>query len=266
MYALLKQSGELLDRGGDDQSLWTIDGIRSSVDKLTAAYRLRREIGVQGLTLVSGAGNIIRGNALREQNIGGRYADVIGRMATMQNTLAIAAALEDRDVPIALFAAPGMLFSDPTLGSFLPYSDEGMIEAYSEERVVLIGGGTGEDGVTTDNAVMTYAQRMKQRLGPDEIVQVIKGTKYDGVFDSDPAKNPLARRYSTISAQYMLKYYERLGVVDEGSLRQIAESGIAMRVYRDDQHDLVNVLGNLHPAGTLIVSDDSADYVPQLAA
>ncbi len=265
MYVFVKQSGELLNKGGKSGDAWTPDGIRASVDKLVAAYSMRVELGMTGLTLVSGAGNFTRGDTLREEHIGGEFADVLGRLSTIKNTIVLADALRRRDVPVEMFIAQGMEFADPTLGRLVPYTDELALQAHADGRMVAIAGGTGEDGVTTDNAVMTYAQRIKASIGPDERIQVIKGTKFDGVFDSDPAGNASARRYTEISAQYMIRRYEQFRVVDMGSLEQIALSGISMRVHRDDEHDLVTALSN-HSVGTLIVSDPSDTYEPKLAA
>lgn len=259
MFVYLKQSGELLASQGEAGELWTPEGVRSSTEKVAGAYDARKELGIRGLVLVSGAGNIIRGEKLREHGIANGHADVLGRLATIQNTLVLANALRESGVPTSTFLSDNMRFKDNSLGDDLAtYSLDAVQGAFEREHVVLIGGGTGEDNVTTDNAVMTYA--IAHRDSSDDEVLVLKGTKYDGVFDKDPEKYANAKRFARISAQYMLDNYDNYNVVDESCLEQIADSGLGMRIYRDGQHDLSTVLGR-HNArsrtiGTLIVSDE----------
>ena len=129
--------------------------------------------------------------------------------------------------------------------------------------MVLVAGGTGEDGKTTDNAVLEYARRHAEAWPTDEIV-VLKGTKYDGVYDQDPAKHAGARRYAQISASDMLREYHRFGAVDRDCLTAIEQSGIGMRVYRDSDHDLEAALSNNGSSiGTLIVPEDVAPVLAQ---
>lgn len=259
MFVYLKQSGELLAAQGQSGDLWTADGVRSSADKIRAAYDRRDDLDISGLQIVSGAGNIIRGNQLADTQIGGSYRDVIGRLATIQNTIILAEALDYRRVPVSVFVADNMDFVDPSLSGMElhPFSVEAALEAYDQARVVLVAGGTGEDDKTTDNAVLEYARRHTEAR-PDDDVLVLKGTKHDGVYEDDPQTHTKARRYQTIGAPFMLRNYERFGVVDEACLQQIALTGIAMRIYRDGQHDLGTALGRESGhVGTLVVAEDA---------
>ena len=158
-----------------------------------------------------------------------------------------------------------MRFEDQSLGDDLnTYSLDGVRDAFDQEKIVLIGGGTGEDNVTTDNAVMSYAIAHRDSAPEDEVL-VLKGTKFDGVYDKDPAQFANAKRISRISAQHMLGHIDNFRVVDESCLEQIAASGLGMRIYRDGQHDLTTVLERHNKSsrtiGTLIVSD--SDLKPQ---
>jgi uridylate kinase len=259
VFVYLKQSGELLASQGEAGELWTPEGVRSSTDKVAEAYDVRNELGLRGLVLVSGAGNIIRGEKLRAQGIANGHADVLGRLATIQNTLVLANALRQANVPTATFLTDQMRFEDNSLGDDLKtYTIDGVREAFEREQVVLIGGGTGEDNVTTDNAVMSYAIAHRENFEDDEVL-VFKGTKFDGVFDKDPDKYANAKRFARIGAQYMLANHDNYSVVDQSCLQQIIDSGLGMRIYRDGQHDLVTVLGRHNnrsrTIGTLIVSD-----------
>ena len=258
MFVYLKQSGELLASQGEAGALWTPEGVRSSTEKVAEAYDRRTELGLRGLVLVSGAGNIIRGAELREKGIANGQADVLGRLATIQNTIVLASALRQAGVPAASFLTDRMRFEDNSLGDDLgTYSLDAVREAFEREQVVLIGGGTGEDNVTTDNAVMTYA--LSHRDNSEDNVLVLKGTKFDGVYDKDPNQFANAKRIPRISAQRMMANYEQYKVVDYSCLEQIAVSGLGMRIYRDGQHDLSTVLAHHNnesrTIGTLIVSE-----------
>ena len=269
MYVHLKQSGELLAAHGKKGELWTPDGVRSSVEKAAMAYESRRSLGMKGLMLVSGAGNIIRGQELRAHGIADGQADLLGRLATIQNTLVLAQGLRSRGVPTVTFLADSMELADRSLnGDLKTYDVDEVRNAYDDERIVLVGGGTGEDNVTTDHAVMAYAAKHIE-ADPGADVIVLKGTKHDGVYDSDPAKDARARRYTEISAQLMLDDYDRFAAVDKSCLEQIVETGLSMQLYRDGAHDLTYVLeghnGSVNRVGTLIVSSDDPDYEPKVA-
>lgn len=266
MFVHLKQSGELLASQGQPGELWTPEGVRASTEKVATAWRHREALGLRGLLLVSGAGNVIRGEKLMAQGIANGYADALGRLATIQNTLVLAAALKDREVPHRTFIAPTMELDDIALhgNDMAQYSLDGVREAYERNEVVLVAGGMGEDNKTTDSAVLHYAAQHAAAY-PDEEVIVLKGTKYDGVYDRDPAKDGRAKRYSEVTAGYMLANYDRMPAVDRSSLKTINDSGVALRVYRDNQHDLTQVIHSGEEIGTSIVPG-YADTNPTLAS
>jgi uridylate kinase len=262
MFVKAKQSGELL---GDDGAPWAPMGVVASAEKIQRAYHQANRLGLEGLMIVSGAGNVVRGNKLREQNIATGVSDVVGRLATIQNTLILSATLQQRRVPNRVFIASSMGFSDPTIGKIEPYNVEAEIDAYEDEQVVLVAGGTGEDGKTTDNAILHYAGLHAATYPSNEIV-VLKGTKRDGVYTEDPKINASAERYAVISAEEMLKDYERFSVVDRPCLESIVETGIGMRVYQDDKHDLPTALAsNGDGVGTLIIPRGESILADQLA-
>lgn len=267
MYVHLKQSGELLDAQGGSGDLWTPNGVRVSTEKIVDTYKKRDSLGVGGMLVVSGAGNIVRGDRLKKSGIALGREDFLGRLATVQNTVVLATALEERRVPVSVFVADTMRLSDiATQDGFLdPYDIEAVADAYNRERVVLVAGGTGEDGKTTDNAVLEYARRQREHT-PEEKVLVLKGTKHDGIFDKDPQEHLDAQRYARISAGAMLSEYERFCAVDRSALEMIQDTGLEMRVYADGQHDLPSAIvanGSGNAVGTLIVSGDKA---PELVA
>src|SRR5487761_1328220 len=155
MFVKAKQSGELLTSGGHWQP-WTPDGVRACASKIELAHKKRGDLDLEGLLVVSGAGNIIRGERLRAQGLAGGVEDVLGRLATIQNVLVLQAALK-KTTPTKVFVADNMGLKDPGIGSVDPYSLEAELAAYTNGQVVLIAGGTGEDNKTSDNAVLDYA-------------------------------------------------------------------------------------------------------------
>ncbi len=245
-----KSSGELLAEGNGGCG-WTPQGVTSYADKLARLYRQREQLNLQGIITVSGAGNRVRGDELAEQGLAPKYKDAIGRLATLENVLMIADALEARRIPCELFVAPPMRFTDLTTGEIPPYQHGLARKAVEDDKVVLIGGGKGTDGNTTDGAVMWYAQNHRENDTATPVT-VLKGTKIDGVYDGDPSKTAGARRYAEISAHTMLEDYDRFRVVDRESLEIATASGLRLYVYRDAAHDIAEVLNPGAEVGTVI--------------
>lgn len=254
----LKQSGELLE-GPDTSDHW--QSAAKVAAELAKAYNCLEQFNIVGLTLVPGGGNIARGVELRSQNVADRYADVIGRWATIGNAIVLAGALEAQNVPVELFISDKMTYRDASI-NLTPYSAEKLAEAHQQGKVAIIGGGSGEDNATTDYAVALYARDYARVY--DGPITVLKSTKFDGVYESDPAKAAAGAppaRYVRLSAQMIRDNYQKLKAVDERSLEQLIDGHLSMLVYSDAKHDLSEVLevsGQTQPPiGTLIVSEDS---------
>lgn len=249
----LKSSGELLTGRpieSNERHLWTPDGVRNISEKVARAHRKRGELAVQGLVLVSGAGNIIRGEALRSEGLANRYADVLGRLATLQNCFVLSEAFTRLDVNCQIFIAPGTEFSDGTAGKLPVYSAENVSQAHEEGKIVLVAFGKGTDGNTTDEAVVYYAEDYAKA---GHQVLILKGTKHDGIFDKDPAKHGDAVRYRHITPQRMRDL--GLGGLDAQSLDALERSGLSMLVFADGNHDLVALLDDQSTEIGTVVSD-----------
>lgn len=259
MYVYAKGSGELLSREPD--KLWTADGLNASAEKINGAYRQRSRLGIDGLTVISGGGNFPRGDKLRAMGLAKGIEDVLARLALMQNTLILASALKVVRIPHRVFLANTMGFRDATIGTMEPYDIEAERQAHDAEEVVLIAGGTGEDGKTTDNAIVHYASGHLKQWREEQVV-VLKGTKLDGVFTNDPKLRADARRYTSISAGYMLEHFDTHSAVDKPCLGLIQRSRIPMRVYQDGAHDMASALAIDSAVGTLITPGNT---VPILA-
>lgn len=244
----LKQSGELLD-GGQGGSHW--QAAKQVAANLAQAHAHLAELNVGGLTVVTGAGNLARGAEFRAQGVAKGFEDVLGRWGTIGNAISLASALQELGMDTELFIAANMAYKDPQI-ELKTYSSAALQQAHQEGKLAIIAGGTGEDNVTTDNAVVTYAQQFREVYsGP---ILVLKSTKFDGVYQSDPAKagEQLPMRYSKIGAGFMLANYQQFSVVDKASLEQLQASGLSMLVYAESKHSLESVLGQAQ-IGTLIL-------------
>ncbi len=269
---VLKQSGELLNEGarrhldGNFEDLtpiiFTPEGITTNGNKIATLARKADSLSISGIVVVSGAGNIARGQTLKDVNVAGDDADGIGRAATILNVAVINNALRNRKIEAKTFIAASMQFGDAKLGVYQPWEVEAAVEAMEEGAVVLVAGGTGEDNVTSDYAVVRYGHILssffdEHRAHPP-VVEVLKGTKHDGVFEEDPEKNANARQFSVISAGQMLR--DNLTAMDEASLEYLQANGGSVRVFADKIHDLPHVLhpSNINGAGvgTLVLGEE----------
>ena len=170
---LLKLSGEAL--AGDEGF-----GIDPQC-ALDIAKRVRdvREMGVD-VAIVIGAGNLWRGRVGLNRGMDQATADYMGMLATVMNALALMDALENLGVVTRVQSAIEM----HTVAE--PFIRRRAIRHLEKGRVVILGGGTGNPYFTTDTAAALRATE----LGCDVL---IKATKVDGVYDSDPKKNPDAQ-------------------------------------------------------------------------
>jgi uridylate kinase len=190
---LLKLSGEALSgKGGygidPDQAAFIAHRVR-------AVHQLGAQIGI-----VIGAGNIWRGKPGVDRGMDQTTADHMGMIGTVINALALRDALEREDTPSRVQTAIEMNKVAE------PYIRLRAIRHLEKGRVVIVAGGTGNPYFTTDTAAVLRAMEIDCEI-------VIKATKVDGIYDSDPQKNPNAKRYDQISYSEALE--KQLGVMDQ---------------------------------------------------
>jgi uridylate kinase len=214
---LLKVSGESLM--GDKEF-----GIDPSV-----LGRYAEEIGVlqkEGLEIgvVIGGGNIYRGVENSSDGVDKVTGDQMGMLATIMNGLALQSALEHRGVFTRLLSPIKM---DEIAE---PFIRRRAIRHLEKGRVVIFGAGTGNPYFTTDTAAALRAVE----IGADVI---IKGTRVDGVYDSDPEKNPAAVKFPEISYADVLK--KDLKVMDLTAITLCKENRMPIIVFNmNTQGDL----------------------------
>jgi uridylate kinase len=207
---LLKLSGEAFkgDReyGIDPQFLMFI------ADELKQGIELGVQIGI-----VIGGGNIFRGVAAAANGMDRVTADYTGMLATVMNGLALQDALEKLGVESRLQTSIEMReIAEPyILGKAVRHFDKG--------RVVIFAGGTGNPYFTTDTTAALRAAEIKADA-------IFKATKVDGVYDSDPEKNPDATRYTDLSHLDVLTH--NLKVMDSTALSLSMDNNIPIVVYK----------------------------------
>jgi uridylate kinase len=189
---LLKLSGEAL--GGTAGV-----GIDSTaVSEMANQVMEVRKLGIE-VVVVIGGGNIFRGLQGSERGIERATGDYMGMLATVINSLALQDRLEKLGVETRVQSAITMSQVAE------PFIRRRAMRHLEKGRVVIFGGGTGNPYFSTDTAAALRANE----IGADVI---LKATKVDGIYDSDPKKNPKAKRYSQITYQEALM--QQLKVMD----------------------------------------------------
>ena len=189
---LLKLSGEAL--GGEDGLNISPKAVRSMAEQI----REVRDLGVQ-VVVVVGGGNIFRGLSGSERGIERATGDYMGMLATIINALALQDALEKMGVPTRVQSAITMAQIAET------FIRRRAVRHLEKGRVVIFGGGTGNPYFSTDTAAALRANEIGAEV-------ILKATKVDGIYDSDPKKNPKAKRFSRITYFDALK--KQLKVMD----------------------------------------------------
>lgn len=182
---LLKLSGEALmgenPFGIDPPVLNTVAGEIHSV----------RQLGVE-IAVVIGGGNIFRGLRASEYGMDRVQADNMGMLATVINAIALAQALKSMGSEARVMSALDM---NKVVES---YVRERAISYLEKNRIVIFGAGTGNPYFSTDTAAALRAVELQAEV-------LLKATKVDGVFDSDPEQDPSSKPYTHISYQEVMK-------------------------------------------------------------
>lgn len=180
-------------------------------------------IGVQ-VGIVIGGGNIFRGLAAEGQGIDRVTGDLMGMLATTINSLALQNAIEKAGVFSRLMTAIKM---DEIAE---PYIRRRAIRHLEKGRVVIFSAGTGHPYFSTDTAAALRAVEIEADV-------IIKGTRVDGVFDSDPEKNPEAKQFEGIS--YLDVMNKNLRVMDLTAISLCQENDLPLQIFN------MNITGNL---------------------
>lgn len=206
---LLKLSGEALSGRG---SFGIDSGVVASV---AAEIRDVAVLGVQ-IGIVIGGGNIFRGGDVGGRGMDRTTADYMGMLATVINGLALQSALEHLNVMTRLQTAIEMKAIAE------PFIQRRAIRHLEKGRVVIFAAGTGNPYFTTDTAATLRAVEIKAEI-------LLKATKVDGVYDSDPVKNANAVKYEKISYNDVLT--KNLKVMDATAISLCRDNGLPLKVF-----------------------------------
>jgi uridylate kinase len=189
---LLKLSGEALGTEGG----CGIDA--NALAHVAAQLKEVQDLQVQ-VVVVIGGGNIFRGLEGAQRGIERATGDYMGMLATLINALALQDALEKQGAETRVQSAISVTQVCE------PFIRRRAVRHLEKGRIVIIAAGTGNPFFSTDTAAALRAAEISAEV-------ILKATKVDGVYDSDPKKNPAARRFETIS--YREAVQQQLKVMD----------------------------------------------------
>ena len=226
---LIKLSGEAL---GDHGRLFDFE----QIDRVADVIRQLHETGAE-IAIVIGAGNIWRGRQGPAAKMTAVNADHMGMLGTAINSIAMQDAVERQGIASRVMSAVEMTrFCEP-------YTYRRAVRHLEKGRVVIFACGTGNPFFSTDTAASLRAAEIDAQI-------ILKATMVDGVYDSDPHKNPNAKRYSTISFDQVLS--EQLGVMDMTAASMCRDNHIPVLVFSLEDPDNILRAVKQEDVGTLV--------------
>ncbi|MEK6581877.1 MAG: UMP kinase [Nitrospirota bacterium] len=231
---LLKLSGEALmgDKGfGIDSA--TVDFIAKEIKKVV-------NLGAE-LAIVIGGGNIFRGVEASVKGMERASADYMGMLATVINALALQNALEKNNITTRVQSAIEMRELAES------YIRRKAMRHLEKGRIVIFAAGTGNPYFTTDTAAALRAME----IGADVIM---KATKVDGVYSSDPVKDPRAKKFDTISYIDVLK--KGLSVMDSTAISLCMDNNLPIMVFNLKGKDNISKVALGKKIGTMVGGDN----------
>ncbi|MDA0930201.1 MAG: UMP kinase [Bacteroidetes bacterium] len=227
---LLKLSGESL-MGGKS---FGIDPEMLSV--YARQIKAIHEEGVE-VAVVIGGGNIFRGINAVQGGFDRVQGDYMGMLATVMNGMALQSALENLQVHTRLQTAIEM----KEIGE--PFIRRRAVRHLQKRRVVIFGAGTGNPYFTTDTAASLRAIEIEADV-------ILKGTRVDGIYSSDPEKDPSATKYDRISFDEVIQ--KGLNVMDLTAFTLCKENKLPIIVFNANQEDNLQRLVRGEALGTLV--------------
>lgn len=233
---LLKLSGEALAGSPEEGNPFGIDAtiLNNVCNEVAGVVRA----GVQ-LAVVVGGGNFFRGISASESGIERATADYMGMLATVMNALALQQGLKKVGIEARVQSAI------PISPVSEPYVRLRALKHLNIGRVVIFAAGTGNPYFTTDTAASLRAAEINADI-------LVKATKVDGVYDSDPVSNSNAKRYQVVSYDEVLQ--KRLGVMDATAIALCRDNNMDLRVLSINEPGALTRMALGEEIGTLITS------------
>ena len=227
---LLKLSGEALMAG---QSHGIDPGrLEDYIDEIIDISSMGTQVGI-----VIGGGNIFRGVAGVEAGFDRVKGDYMGMLATVINGLALQSAFESKGASSRLFTAIRM---EP-VGEF--FYKPAVIQALENNEIVIFSGGTGNPYFTTDTASALRAIEMEADV-------MLKGTRVDGVYTSDPEKDAEAEKYEELTFNEALQ--KELRILDLTAFTMCKENNLPIIVFNMNEKGTLKRLISGEKVGTLV--------------
>lgn len=229
---VLKLSGEAL-MGNVDYGI-DPEVIKALAAEIVAVQRAGAEIG-----LVLGGGNIFRGAGLAAKGMDRVTGDHMGMLATVINALAMADAIEKQGGFARVMSAIKIneVCED--------YIRRRAIRHMEKGRIALFAAGTGNPFFTTDSAAALRASEVGADL-------LLKATKVDGIYDSDPKKNPAAKRFTRLSYDDVIS--RNLQVMDTAAFALCRDNQVPLRIYDMMQPGALMRIVQGEDLGTLVAA------------
>ncbi|MDD5953312.1 MAG: UMP kinase [Oscillospiraceae bacterium] len=228
---LLKLSGESL--AGNDSHGIDFDTVTKICEPIKACVEMGVEIGV-----VVGGGNFWRGRSSGEMNRA--RADSMGVLATVINALGVCEVLEQMGVPCCVETSVEMQRVAEV------FTREKAVAHLENGGVVIFGGGTGNPFFSTDTAAALRAAEIEADI-------ILKATMVDGVYDSDPKKNPNAVKYDTLTFMEVLQ--KGLQVMDSTAASLCKDNNISLLVFSIADPDNITRAICGENVGTLVTNE-----------
>ena len=227
---LLKLSGESLM--GEQRFGISSDMLHYYANQIKELVAQKAEVAI-----VIGGGNIYRGLSAESSGIERVTGDYMGMLATCINGMALQSALETNGVYTRLITAIEMRQIAE------PYIRRRAIRHLEKGRVVIFSTGTGSPYFTTDSAAALRANEINANV-------ILKGTRVDGIYDSDPEKNPNAVRYDKISFAKVISM--GLSVMDMTAFTLCQENNLPIIVFDINEPGHLTRIANGENIGTLV--------------
>ena len=208
---ILKLSGEALRESGSKDNISP-----EIVDRIANEVKEAYDSGGVELGIVVGGGNFWRGASASARGMDRATADYVGMLATVMNALALQGALEHKGVPTIVQSAIEMKNVAET------FIRRKAARHLGEGHVVIFAAGTGSPFFSTDTTAALRASEMSAHA-------VMKATMVDGVYDSDPKKNPDAKRYEKVSFKECIT--KQLKVMDSTAFSLCMDNHIPIIVF-----------------------------------
>lgn len=193
------------------------------------------------LAIVVGGGNIFRGLAGSANGMDRSQADYIGMLATIMNALALQDAFEKLGVPTRVQSAIAMHQVCE------PYIRRRAMRHLEKGRVVIFAAGTGNPYFTTDTTAALRACEIDADC-------LMKATKVDGIFDTDPVKNPDAKRYERVS--YLEVISKELKVMDSTAIALAKDNKMPIIVFNVETEGNIKRALKGEPVGTVVHGEE----------